>query len=126
MLLPLCKEILVPGVPSETQLNIQASLQLAVASLAVLMAGVLLAVARRRRPSFRFAAVCAMTGAAVMVVHPVWTIPTNTGDCGLLRVWASWAVLGLEAVLTGLPLVFPVWRSETVNPERADYDDRPG
>lgn len=120
----LCKEILQPGVPGETIQNIHASNRLAIAALVALLIGVVLAVAHRRRATALIAVICSMVGAAVMVIHPVWTIPTNEGDCGVLRLFGSWAVLGVEAVLVGVQLLLLVWRRDAGGLERRDYDDR--
>ena len=124
MLPILCKEILIPGVPSETQLNIQASNRLAIAALTVLLFGVVLAIAHRRRRTSLIAVVCSMIGTAALVIHPVWTIPTDEGDCGILRLLGSWAVLGVESVLVASQLFLLLWRRNSRAAELLDYDDR--
>ena len=120
----LCKEFPVPGVPTRTELNIQASNCLAGAALIGLLLAVVIGLAHRRRPTKMFAVLCGMIGAAVMAVHPVWTVPTDTGDCGLLRVWASWAVLGVEGLFVAAQLLLLIERRDSGKAERRDYDDR--
>lgn len=122
----LCKEILQPGVPSEAMLNAQASVRLALAALVPFGTVVLLAVVRRNHPAGRRLIVCAAVAAVFIVFHPFWTVSTDGGDCGLLRVWASWGVLGIEAVLVAAQLFSLLWRADTRVPEHEDYDDRLG
>jgi uncharacterized membrane protein YedE/YeeE len=109
--------------PSIYAINEAQSERLAVFTLAILTVGIILAIAQSRRSFARPSKWCAGIGAALMALHPLWTVPTNGGDCGILQVEFSWIVLGLQGVLVGLQLVFLLWRRDAANQNREDYAD---
>ena len=88
----LCKEILQPGVPGQTAQNIHASNQLAIVAGALLALSIALAIgqylAHRKLSATALSLVCII----ITMFHPVWTVSTRSGDCGVMRHFFSWVV----------------------------------
>lgn len=110
--------------PTAYEINHEQVMEALFASLAVLAVGLVFAIAFRRRPAAGASAVCIGIAVLLMAVHPLWTVSTDDGDCGALQADCSWFVLGLQGALVGLQVVLRLWRWDTSNPDRADYDDR--
>jgi hypothetical protein len=73
---------------------------------------------RRQRSSLWLVGI----GTLLMAFHPIWTVGTSGGDCGIFQVWCSWMVLGPEGMLLIGQLLLSLWRS-TDSHQLKDYDD---
>jgi hypothetical protein len=110
--------------PTAYEINHEQVMNALYASVAVLAVGLLFVIASHRRPATGATAWCLGIALFLMAIHPLWTVPTDGGDCGDLQADCSWLVLGLQGALVGLQLVLRLWRWDRDNPDRVDYDDR--
>jgi len=109
--------------PTAYEINEAQAEALTLAAGAVLIVGLVIAFVRLRRHWSRPAAWLAVAGMGLMALHPLWTVSTTGGDCGILQVEASWVVLGLLAVIAAGQLLLLCWRRRDTA-EDEDYDDR--
>ena len=109
--------------PTAYEINSETVVRLLLAAAAVAAAALLLAFVQRNRPGGHRAFVCWMVGVPVLIVHPIWTVSTDSGDCGALQVLASWAVLGIQLAVVAAQIVVMLWRRDSAA-DRMDYDDR--
>ena len=109
--------------PTAYEINHETVVGLFIAAAAVAAVALLLAFVQRNRPGGHRAYVCWMVGVPFLIIHPIWTMGTDTGDCGALQVLASWAVLGIQLAAVAAQIVVVLWRRDSAA-DRMDYDDR--
>lgn len=111
--------------PTEFEVNDSISTKLALAALALVVVGSLLALLQYRARRRRSGLLLAVVSAAIILLHPRWTVSDRGGDGGELRVDASWIVLGVLGTFLGIQIELLIWTlKERDGPNRLDYDDR--